>query len=251
MKGNTEMRQQPVMKGNTEMRQQPVMEKGSMKMKKQRFTLIELLVVIAIIAILASMLLPALNKARDKAKNVKCVANLKQVGIFMNLYSDNSAGYYPVQYIKTSPYTSWMTILRNGVGQKFSDNSLQCPGDSILKDKVSYGISYFWGRMEANGTPDSTYLGYRKNSQIIMPSYMVHAIDSLSYDFSPHSSTFAANFPLLRHNGSFSLLFVDGHVESRKSRSFGIYAGTASGWPRDDYRWKSVKVNSGNGKKLE
>ena len=65
-------------------------------MKQRSFTLIELLVVIAIIAILAAMLMPALNKTRETGRKASCTSNLKQVGMAMNLYTGDNGGFAPM-----------------------------------------------------------------------------------------------------------------------------------------------------------
>lgn len=80
-------------------------------MQKRSFTLIELLVVIAIIAILASMLLPALNKARDKAHTAKCLSNLKQHAYALQQYANDFRDYAPSQTQCTQP---WQAGNRNG-----------------------------------------------------------------------------------------------------------------------------------------
>ena len=80
---------------------------------KRLFTLIELLVVIAIIAILASMLLPALSQARMAARNTGCIGNIKQVGLVLSMYSDDFEGNIPPAHVGTwqSAQPTWAKTL--------------------------------------------------------------------------------------------------------------------------------------------
>ncbi len=117
-----------------------------MERKKKIFTLIELLVVIAIIAILAAMLLPALNKAREKTKTIKCAANQKQFGTAFNMYAADFDGFLPVT-ITAAPEVYWFEKMLPYV----SEEVYICPTEVNSKygvgttgrDSVAYGTNEF------------------------------------------------------------------------------------------------------------
>lgn len=93
------------------------------------FTLIELLIVIAIIAILAAMLLPALNRARGMAYRTSCLNNLKSLGTYMGMYADASNEFLPAGFSKENAdfYPLWTWKLYAVVGGKISHGLMVCP----------------------------------------------------------------------------------------------------------------------------
>jgi prepilin-type N-terminal cleavage/methylation domain-containing protein/prepilin-type processing-associated H-X9-DG protein len=113
------------------------------------FTLIELLVVIAIIAILASMLLPVLSRAKETGRRIACVNNLRQLNLALRMYVDDSQGAYPPR----SETNSWPNHLYDDCGKNIK--ILLCPTDiALLSDPVTVGSS------QSNNVADASPRSY-------------------------------------------------------------------------------------------
>jgi prepilin-type N-terminal cleavage/methylation domain-containing protein len=140
--------------------------------RRHLFTLIELLVVIAIIAILAAMLLPALAKAREKARTINCTSNQKQIALACLMYADDSKEILPRHCYQTphgyTPSWSWMHMVFSYVN---SPQTFQCPSNTNALNVTNYCSSYTYNlsTTPANGTVGCTWQPLAK---ILKPSQL-------------------------------------------------------------------------------
>ena len=203
------------------------------------FSLVELLVVIGIIAILISMLLPAMNKARESAKTLQCATQLRQIGVAIHAYASSNRGMtpawsnnhsYPNDVNPDDPLgPGWITLLTPYIGVKPDSPVYRCPAYPGDDDAITYFMSARWGHLQSPPIRSTPLSRIKLSSQFIL-SADVTARNWYRAPFGDHDQSFDnidkddAMTPCLiffgedggynMHRAGNNVLFGDGHVKA-------------------------------------